>query len=433
VDAANAAGVFWAERLKIPIIMLASPNHLDIITQENHPWEGFLDAVHRRSRQLLLGWQFSLMNQIRKNIGLQPFRMPSDYFNIAVEVLLYPPITSALLPAHVRPIQPHAPQCVFCDKSFPHRTNITVAIMPMDLTLMEARAILRGINLARMYFQQQTTVACETPGSPECQAFHRRAHLRAVMLVEGWPVSYVPELIPTFVSVESGHILDVIARHPETCVVISHCDQFSVMAAVAGMTMICIPKKNKPLDAYSKGGLPAVARGHDVGRAVVRAVMESNRDLWQNRTMDLSNTVNVLETLAMIRKEKRPSSTAQLRRLLREWLPITIYSEAPQSDVMSWKWILTYLSVALLTLATGYARLFFYHVSDPSQIPAFHRKHPMGAGLFADIDPVLMHFRQWLRDDSALHNVFFRQSPSEKRESQSNPELVRKRKAFKKR
>jgi hypothetical protein len=212
VDAANAAGVFWAERLKIPIIMLASPNHLDIITQENHPWEGFLDAVHRRSRQLLLGWQFSLMNQIRKNIGLQPFRMPSDYFNIAVEVLLYPPITSALLPAHVRPIQPHAPQCVFCDKSFPHRTNITVAIMPMDLTLMEARAILRGINLARMYFQQQTTVACETPGSPECQAFHRRAHLRAVMLVEGWPVSYVPELIPTFVSVESGHILDVIAH-----------------------------------------------------------------------------------------------------------------------------------------------------------------------------------------------------------------------------
>lgn len=434
VDASNAAGVFWAELLKVPIVMLATPNHLDLITGENPPWQGVWDALQRRVKQFRLGWQFSQMNQIRKHLGLKLFSLPSDYFDSAVEVLLYPPIDyKHSLPANIRPIFPFTPQCVSCDRNFPMRHNITVAIMPMDLTLTESRAILRGINLARMSFQQQASLACDLKeGSPECLAFQLKADLRAVMLVEGWPVPYVPELIPSFLAVESSHILEAITRHTGMAVVVSHCDQYSTLPSiVTGLPLICIPKKDQKLDAFAKGGWVTSARGNDIARAVIRAIMEGKKKFALNRTSGLSNPLLVLETLAMIRKEKRLISLERMRSLMKKRLPFSTNQAAPISNHVSWKFIFTCLLLGFLLLAMCYAHLFLEHVSDPSQIPAFHRKHPMGSGLFAEMDPALMHFQLWLRDSNALHNVVFKSTLPEKRES--SPELVRRRKVIKKR
>ena len=431
MDASNLPGVLWAERHKQTIVMLASPNRLDLITEKQQPWKGVWNALRRRIAHFPLGWQFTEINNIRKQMGLDRYHMPSDYFNAAVEVFLYPPIDlTASLPAHIRPIQLHAPQCVFCDRNFPVCRNITVAIMPMELSLKDARAIIRGIHLARMSFQQQAIMACETnQESLECTSFQARAELKAVMLVEQWPIPYIPELVPSFLAVESSHILDAISRHSGTCVVISHCDQFSTMPAMAGMSLICIPKKSVPLDAFATGGWVTTARGNDIARSVIRGVMENNKEDMMIKLQDLSNSVDVLETLAFISRDNRLLSTNQRRLLLREHIPIL--TATLSSDPTSLKWIGTYFAVGFLLLAAGYTLLFIGHINDPSQIPAFHRKFSLGSGLFAELDHGLIQFQQWLRDDNSIHNVL--SNTGHQTMKGRSPDVVQKQKTSKKR
>ena len=431
MDASNLPGVLWAERHKQTIIMLASPNRLDLITEKSPPWKGVWHALQRRIAHFPLGWQFTEINNIRKQMKLNRYHMPSDFFNAAVEVFLYPPIDPTIaLPAHIRPIQLHAPQCVFCDRNFPVCRNITIAIMPMDLSLKDARAIIRGIHLARMSFQQQAIMACETnQESHECKSFQARADLKAVMLVEQWPIPYIPELVPSFLAVESSHILDAISRHSGTSVVISHCNQFSTMPAMAGMTLICIPKKGVPLDAFATGGWVTTARGNDIARSVIRGVMESNKDDTMIKIQNLSNAIEVLELLAFISREKRFLSTNQKQLLLREHLPI--FTVTLSSGATPLKWIGTYFVVGFLLLAAGYTLLFFDHINDPSQIPAFHRKYPLGSAFFAELDHGLIQFQQWLRDDNSFHNTLSNTGHHTRKDGSSD--LVPKQKTSKKR
>lgn len=194
------------------------------------------------------------------------------------------------MPPHVHLVSPLVPPCVPCDGKDDKTATIVVTTTGLDMT--DTRTVVCGLSLARAEFRSFLDATCH-PDNPALNIHPESCDL-AVKLAEFkvvWQVndeSVLPELPPLFMSEQSLPALEIIASHPGTVAVISHCDSDSYPLFALGHPLVCVPTSDEThgstrLSTLSGGGL-ALLQSTSIAHRLMTLLMKPH---------EISNTVYV--------------------------------------------------------------------------------------------------------------------------------------------
>lgn len=86
VDSTHAAAVLQAERMGIPVIVLAEPTEVDLITERTPIWRGLYDYFGTLIRTMQTGTRLSRMNMVRTTGSMHPLRSVRSVFSRCLDV-----------------------------------------------------------------------------------------------------------------------------------------------------------------------------------------------------------------------------------------------------------------------------------------------------------------------------------------------------------
>lgn len=347
---------------------------------------------------------------------------------MAVLVNELPLLATWHLPPHVHLVSPLFPPCVPCDGK--EDKTATIVVMTSGLDMSDTRTVIRGISLARAEFRSLFDTSCH-PDDPvlniqseRCDLAEKLAEFKVVWQVDN--ESVLPELPPLFMSEQSLPVLEIIASHPGTIAVISHCDSDSYPVFALGHALVCVPTSDGTLGstrlATLSGGELALLQSTSIAHRLMTLLVKRheisnnvNMDFdydWHhpwNRMLDGGNlTAQIIQTIA---SASRNHSVDSLRELINERIGRNL--SAPPDIIFllatffAWNTILTILFFYTLRL--------LYRRSDKA---IFGQLQELDVALyFAD--------RVWWSNENSIHNRidrFVRQLGPHEDEVPSEPE-----------
>ena len=402
LDSTNVGSALKAQQYNIPYTMLSHPTEHQYIFPQK--WMGIVDFISRRINQIKWGYYLRRLNTFRRKLSLSWITKPVDFYQQPAAVLLHPDYSrGALSKGHIHNVRPMTTECVTCNPNHSSGNNVTVLVVPLQVGLLEMRAVIRGIAIAKASLQAQADLICEPNESDDCRLYKFFSKLKAVVLMRLNETSHLPRLLPNFVDVETSHPIDSLARHPFTFAVISHCDTSTHVAAAMGVSIICLPRLNQTSESAQFNakylGSFAEARGNDIASSLISVLVDGrvrkNRTIYSmthgsgtitsvTSQMMIANMTGV--SLDEIRKKTSPTENDEDNWLLRSALTIT-------------------LCICITGIIYGHA--FCDHVKLPTQLPAWRRRFRIVTQYTSDIDPSLLRFQKWMTDEKSLHNQLF--------------------------
>jgi hypothetical protein len=439
------ASTLVAEKLNIPLIMLAEPVEMNLIAERLPQWQGIYQffvtriqsitngiglAKFNKVSRIILSWKirnfdfsfevFLIDFQIRKSLDLLPLSMPSDYYKAADWVILHSVLTtSRRFPSHVQTVRPLFTECIPCQPKLESSRILTVLVAPLDIDSKRMRAIIRGIILAKMSLQTVADMYCdeEQPGI-NCESYKVYSQIRAVVISPIHGSSNIPKMMPPYILVDKSHPADIMARHPFVFVMISHCDATAHLSAAVKLDQICIRRKGLKFRAFNGRSFVPYHRAdpQDIAQALLKLFLQPRP--FHNFTLSSMNTApELVAKVAYLKKSQNFSNITKssIRYHLGQ-------NTEPNEDLIRKEFANDFLSFAsallLLTLLI-YSNVFLSVVKHEDQISIWRRRYRWIARYTNDMDPAIFDFSKWLVDPNALHNqwemLFFdsRSSPKD--------------------
>jgi len=461
LESNNVAGVLVAETIGIPVVMIASPNEINLITEKSPIWSGIGPLLERRLASFKIGFRLTTMNMIRKALNLPAYHLPSEYYEQVTSVLVHPHYTiSRPLPHNTEVIRPLITECVMCNPSHSTQTNLTILVHPLDLDYLKMRSVIRAIVVAKTTFQNQADILCDNEEdsqhleSTECKLHKIFSQLTAVLLIDNKNKLNVPELLPTYIQTENSNSLDSLARHPSIVGIISHCDASSYIPAAMGLQIICISREDdfagklvyngmEKMD-YMEPNVDAIAQ-----ELVNRLLHDRNlrNRFWEgerktNYTIETKNSAGeIIARVSYVSKTRNISSmsTKELRLYLGQ--PPLKQFELLQAQHLFQTRSFFAISFGAILAAIYYAHIFVLTVKHKNQLSFWRRKRRWLSLFVEDVDYALLDFAKWASCEEALHNrwtSYHSQSNGAKEHGRSRTQIAhneknRKRKTVKRR
>jgi hypothetical protein len=303
-------------------------------------------------------------------------------------------------------VSPLFPPCIPCDGK--DEKKATIVVMTTGLDMSDTRTIICGLSLARAEFRSffDTTCHPDNPAlniHPRCDLTEKLAEFKVVWQVNDEAV--LPELPPLFISEQSLPPLEIIASHPGTVAVISHCDSDSYPIFALGHPLVCVPTSDGTLGstwlATLSGGELAFLQSTSIAHRLMTLLMKRheisntvNMDFdydWQHPwdgLLDGGNlTARLIQTIA---SASRDHKVDRLRELINERVGQDMSARPDFSFLLAsflgWNTILTILIFYTLRL--------LYRRSDEV---IFRQLQELDVALYyAD--------RVWWSNENALHN-----------------------------
>jgi hypothetical protein len=343
---------------------------------------------------------------------LPAYKLPSDYYKQAAWVAVHPDYTqSRELPYYAQAVRPLVEQCVVCDPDLETSKNMTVIIAPLHVDYPSMRAVVRAIVAAKTSLQAQADLHCDEDevGSSEtvdCQLYTVFSQITAVVLVSpNDQKPNVPDMLPSYITVEKSHPIDSLARHPFAVAVISHCDANAFVPAAMEMEQICIERKGVKSLAYDGKTLVPYTRAnvHDIAQALINILLQ-HRGAKNNTLSSKNSAADLIAKAAYLKKTKNISELVKMsNKEMRMYLGQP--SLKPPVQTNEFFHHLSLMVAAFTLLAFGcYARLFMGTVKQESQISVWRRRYRWIAPYLDDIDPSIFHLSKWLQSPDAFHN-----------------------------
>lgn len=249
MDVYNVAGLLMADKFQIPAITIGTASSLELAIDHHPDWEppvtldqwsdGIYLILRQRWQSLMLTTPFMTLNSRRRKVGLGPLKRPSDYFLPVVALIIqYLPqeyVTKAKYQDYwniihnIGAIQPLCLPCISTYKpvsSWRHsQPSPTIMVsLPLDSSTLEATTtVLQAIILS----QQMLIMRKLTP-------------FAIVWLDFGDESVSFSASDDDFTRESSANLLDSLARHPDTVIVVGHCDSDSLVASMLGVSVFCV-------------------------------------------------------------------------------------------------------------------------------------------------------------------------------------------------
>lgn len=159
-------------------------------------------------------------------------------------MLLHPPVklNGNRIPPELMPVRPLTSDCIVCDPSYSRAKNVTILIVP-PLSLHDLRAVILAVSIAKATLGSQGERFCEQERD-DCHLYRIFANM-SVVLLEHKDQHRIPEVLPPFVHVESGNVMDTLARYPFTVTLIGRCGDVTDHAAWMGLALMCLPQDHE--------------------------------------------------------------------------------------------------------------------------------------------------------------------------------------------
>jgi len=421
LESNNVAGVLIAEKLGIPVVMVAPPSDVELITEKLPLWSGINQFFDTRITSLKLGLRLTKMNMIRKALDLPAYRQPSEYYERVTSVVIHPYYTlSRPLPYNTEVVRPLLADCVTCNPSYSSHDNITIIVHPLDLTYISMRSVVRSIVVAKTTFQNRADLYCHDDEdnnrieSRDCTLHKSLSQLTAVLLTD-LRNSHIPEMLPSYIRKENSNTLDSLARHPFTVAVISHCDKTAHVPAAMGIQIMCVPRQKGPTQKLVYNGIDLVnyidPNVKEISQELIRMLVEKNdvENLFVTGKESKNNSIHSKNSASdIIARVSYVSKTRNISAMSHEELRMYL-GQRKKNDSWEKQHFFQRHSPLLITLALFFAAIYYvcvftWTVKHKNQLSFWQRKRRWLAPLVWDVDPALLELADWIGRSNAPHN-----------------------------
>lgn len=375
-DAAFMGGLLFSEVQGIPTVAIGTYQTLDLAVEHDVSWTPPPDRmlpyrmyriVLQRLYSLSLTGAFLKTNRIRKQLGLQALKSPTDGLLPIVALLVeyvstdsWPPFASGVrqngellgkpsspsLSAtgrrHTCPpvfyIQPLVAPCTPCIEGSPtwtaeKNTPIVVVEPPQRTSPRYIRSLIRSLTLARQSLDAYDECSWD---SFSCR---KDAPFEVVWLQKRTNESsddaerYFPPSVPSFIHREmSTNILDSVIRHPNTVAAIAHCNSDSHTVSTLGVGFLCLSHSSRipppPLAGTPEGDdesrsihsvppeLGDMLDPREVATQLLRILRKKSREVGNSKTRKrnaanriphgIEATITVVSAVARTHRENKP-------------------------------------------------------------------------------------------------------------------------------
>ena len=380
VQATGLAALLVTEHFRIPSIVMANDGaHLREMLgppdRTSYMWtlRGFkywiIELLYDRYWSLSWSASFVTLNMVRRNLGMTPLRTFSDVWNKAESLVVtsYPDAAGWGHPSLFKFAAPNLPPCLPCwiRKKWPEGISlIIVSTEDQGMTLEQARSTMQGFALARnsmRRFPNNCDWEDEAPGV-DCWVGARD-------FVVIWLKTEVemPIVVPDFVVIEDGSLLDTLALNPTAMSVIATlCRDDTRWIAGLGPPVLCLDQ---------------AASAHDLALDVLRLFRKPAEHVANPTEADgMLRTAAFIENLAQVSKrhsqEFRHSNTAaDMGRILRKALAIADKRpyEAHVVSVLLFPFVL-FIALMIFSFSVVYVVFEKLSPSNPSRLRR-HRQY----------------------------------------------------------
>lgn len=330
--------------------------------------------------------------------------MPSDYYKRATWVVVHPDYDlSRTLPYNAYAVRPIVTECITCDAHLETGNKMNVIVAPLKLDYASMKSVIRAIVVTKTSLQTQADRKCdEDEDSNDCQFYRLLSQITAVVLAAPNLAWNLPDVLPSYITVESSHPIDTLARYPFTVAMISHCDANAHVTAAMSIRQICIEKNGVNSLAYDgKSLVPYIrANADDVAEALLKSLIQQGK----NKVTNVASKNSAADLIARAAHLKRMNNNSEFSddevRLYLGQRKI----DPPEVTSAPIKRIMLFVVAFVFVAFTAYVHIFTSTVKQETQIPQWRRQYRWIAPYMDDIDPAIFHFAQWLSNPDALHN-----------------------------
>ncbi|CAJ1953979.1 unnamed protein product [Cylindrotheca closterium] len=297
MDVYNVAGMLMADKFQIPVITIGAASSLELAVDHHSEWEapatwdhlleGIYLTIRQRWQSLMLTKPLMALNSKRRKVGLDPLKRPSDYFLPVVALII-----QFLPDEYVDKVQHQdywniihvtgaiQPLCVPCISTYKQATGwrltqtnptIMVSLPPEYSTLETTSTVLQSLILS-----QQMLIR------------NKRPSFAIVWLDFGDESVSFSAADDDFTRESSVNLLDSLSRHPDTVMVLGHCDSDSVVAAILGVSVFCFSQ-----DEETSGLLPILFNEtgmmdpNEIPKVLVQDYLQKNSGGERNYDIDI--------------------------------------------------------------------------------------------------------------------------------------------------
>ncbi len=359
-DASIIGGLWMSELWKVPTVAVGGPALISLAVEHDAAWTSQTGSWLKRIGKLLKQRFHSLsitlpymkMNKMRSEFGLPRLRKPIDYLVPVVALLMEfapsdsIPRSDSEIARDVAPKMPYEwerihvvgplqPPCVPCEvkpKSPPtslraafrdkqsfipktHTKEPTILVVPpTKLTALWTRNILQALIMVRDSLERYDdcdwdSLTCQKPS----------ANLKIIWLAEeDSKEDFFPIAILEFVERETYiSLLDSLANHPGTMLVVMPCDKHTVLLEDAlGIPTVCLEASDRfPLRTYQKPPIPSEPRAltakvlqrlRDRQQKEQRIATATNKGQHISANGSLTEAVSIIQLVASVHRENQP-------------------------------------------------------------------------------------------------------------------------------
>mmetsp|Transcript_11869 Transcript_11869/g.28423 ORF Transcript_11869/g.28423 Transcript_11869/m.28423 type:complete len:652 (+) Transcript_11869:195-2150(+) len=249
MDVYNVAGLLMADKFQIPAITIGPASSLELAIDHHAEWEppvtwdhwseGIYLILRQRWQSLMLTKPLMALNSKRRKVGLGPLKRPSDYFlpvvGLIIQFLPDEYIEKARHQDYWNIIHSYGaiqPLCIPCVSSYKQvtgwrqtQTNPTIMVsLPPDYSTLETTStVLQSIILSQQILIRR-----------------KRLPFAIVWLDFGDESVSFSAADDDFTRESSVSLVDSLSRHPNTVMVIGHCDSDFMVASMLGVSVFCV-------------------------------------------------------------------------------------------------------------------------------------------------------------------------------------------------
>jgi hypothetical protein len=330
--------------------------------------------------------------------------MPSDYYKRATWVVVHPDYDlSRTLPYNAYAVRPIVTECIPCEAHLDTGKKMNVIVAPLKLDYASMRSVIRAIVVTKTSLQTQADLKCDVDEeSNDCQFYRLLSQITAVVLAAPNLAWNLPDVLPSYITVESTHPIDTLARNPFTVAMISHCDAHAHVTAAMSIGQICIERNGVTSLAYDGKSLVPYIRANvdDIAEALLKSLVQQGN----NKGINVASKNSAPDLIARAAHLARMSNNSEFSDDEARLYLGQRKMDPPEVPGAPFKRIMLWIVAFVFMAFTAYVHIFMNTVKQETQIPIWRRQYRWIAPYTDDIDPAIFHFTQWLSNPDALHN-----------------------------